>query len=106
MPSTADALQRILCITFLHSPFATPLHMHNAQKTSDWTNNSRAIRELKSRYFKILMLIFFLLKMLRFFSVHSFSSQSQQYFSAASLLFFSEHGPQIVSMMDLQVEIL
>jgi hypothetical protein len=23
-----------------------------------------------------------------------------------SLLFFSEHGPQIVSMMDLQVEIL
>jgi hypothetical protein len=37
---------------------------------------------------------------------HNFSSQSQQYFSAASLLFFSEHGPQIVSMMDLQVEIL
>jgi predicted amidophosphoribosyltransferase len=30
----------------------------------------------------------------------------QQYFSAASLLGFFEHGPQIVSMMDLQVEIL
>ena len=39
-------------------------------------------------------------------SVHSFSSQSEQYFSATSLLFFSEHGSQIVSMMDLQVEIL
>jgi hypothetical protein len=39
-------------------------------------------------------------------SVHSFSSQSEQYFSATSLLFFSEHGLQIVSMMDLQVEIL
>jgi hypothetical protein len=32
---------------------------HNAQKTSDWTNSSRAIRDLKSRYFKILMLIIF-----------------------------------------------
>jgi hypothetical protein len=39
-------------------------------------------------------------------SVHSFSSQYEQYFSATSLLFFSEHGSQIVSMMDLQVEIL
>jgi hypothetical protein len=37
---------------------------------------------------------------------HSFSSQSQQYFSAASLLGFFEHGSQIVSMMNLQVEIL
>jgi hypothetical protein len=36
-------------------------------------------------------------------SVHSFSSQSEQYFSATSLLFFSEHGSQIASMMDLQV---
>jgi hypothetical protein len=39
-------------------------------------------------------------------SVHSFSSHSEQYFSATSLLFFSEHGSQIASMMDLQVEIL
>jgi hypothetical protein len=36
--------------------------MHNAQKTSDWTNSSRAIRDLKSRYFKIIMLIFFFIK--------------------------------------------
>jgi hypothetical protein len=35
-------------------------------------------------------------------SVHSFTAQSEQYFSATSLLFFSEHGSQIVSMMDLQ----
>jgi hypothetical protein len=42
--------------------------MHNAQKTSDWTNSSRAIRDLK--------------------------------------VDISRHGSQIVSMMDLQVEIL
>jgi hypothetical protein len=43
----------------------------NAQKTSDWTNNSRAIRDLKSQHFKIIMLIFFLLKMLRFFFINN-----------------------------------
>ena len=45
--------------------------MHNAQSTSDWTNNSRPIRDLKSRHFKIIMLIFFLLKMLRFFFINN-----------------------------------
>jgi hypothetical protein len=40
----------------------TPLHIHNGQKTSDWTNSSRAIRDLKSRYFKIIMLILFFIK--------------------------------------------
>ena len=45
--------------------------MHNSQKTSDWTNSSRAIRDIKSRYFKIIMLIFFLLKMLRFFFMNN-----------------------------------
>jgi hypothetical protein len=38
--------------------------------------------------------------------VHSFSSQSEQYFSAIRVFVFSEQGSQIVSMVDLQVNIL
>ena len=32
--------------------------------------------------------------------MHNFSSQFEQYFSAIPVLFFSEHGSQIVSMID------
>ena len=41
--------------------------MHNAQKTSDWTNSSRAIRDIKSRHFKIIILIFFIRNVKIFF---------------------------------------
>jgi hypothetical protein len=37
---------------------ATPLHMYNVQKTSDWTKGSRAFRDSKSRSFKIIIFYF------------------------------------------------
>jgi hypothetical protein len=108
MPYTADAIQRILCIAFFHSPnnifqqeaFCFFLNMDH--KLFPWKmeenrdENQKLLEQKKSLIIK---------------QISAAKSKVLKYLDdikriSQFILFFSEHGSQIVSMMNLQVEIL